>query len=241
MSSWYYAEGNRQRRGPVTDEVLRGLYRDRQIALDTLAWREGLDQWRPLSACADELGPPVSTDLHAAPMPPPLPVATPDAWHARPAAPTPQQSRASGWPLVLTLIAIIGGFVVVAVAVAGMLAAIAVPAYKDYLSRAKVTEAVTALAPLKPRIAEFLAREGRCPVNGDTGFQAPEHYATDVLASVQIGRFDTSDCGVEALLRSPDSPRIDGKALWLDFDADAGRWHCSSEIDDQQLPQQCRG
>ncbi|QHG88541.1 MULTISPECIES: pilin [Xanthomonas] len=239
MSSWYYAGGNHQRRGPVTDEVLRGLYRDRQIALDTPVWRDGLDQWQPLSACADELGPPVSTDLHAAPAPPPLPMAAPDAWHARPAATTPHPSRSSGWPLVLTLIAIIGGFVVVAAA--GMLAAIAVPAYKDYLARAKVTQAVTALAPLKPQIAAFRAREGRCPVNADAGFQPPEHYATDVLASVQIGRFDTANCGIEALLQSPDSPRIDGKVLWLDFDADAGRWHCSSEIDDHQLPQQCRG
>ena len=86
MSSWYYAEGNRQRRGPVTDAALLGLYRDRQIALDTLVWREGLDRWLPLSACADTLGPPISTDLHAAAAPPPLPMAagTPPAQTLRP-------------------------------------------------------------------------------------------------------------------------------------------------------------
>lgn len=240
MSNWYYAEGNRQRRGPVTDEVLRGLYRDRQIALDTPVWRDGLDQWRPLSACADELGPPVSSDLHAAPVPPPLPIGASAAPLAQSvAAPPYQPATGPGWSLVVMLAAVIGGLVVVAVI--GILAAIALPAYKDYLTRAKVTQAVAALAPLKPRIADFLAREGRCPVNGDAGFQPPEKYATDVLASVQIGRFDTANCGIEALLQSPDAPRIDGKALWLDFDADAGRWHCSSEIDDHQLPQQCRG
>ncbi len=239
MSSWYYAEGNRQRRGPVTDAVLLGLYRDRQIALDTLVWREGLDQWLPLSACADTLGPPISTDLHAAAAPPPLPVAAGTPLATPPAPHLHQPAKGPAWPLLLVLGAVAGLFVVVAMI--GILAAIALPAYKDYQNRAKVAEAVAALAPLKPQIAEFLASQGRCPENGDTGFQTPEHYATGILASVQIGRFDTSACGVEALLHAPGSPRIDGKALWLDLDADAGTWQCSSEIDDNQLPQNCRG
>ncbi|MFC0153784.1 pilin [Xanthomonas dyei] len=240
MSSWYYAEGNRQRRGPVTETVLLGLYRDRQIALDTLVWREGLDQWVPLAACADALGPPVSTDLHAAAAPPALPEAAAGAPPVNPASPHLRQpAKGPAWPMLLVLGAVVGMFVIVAVL--GILAAIALPAYKDYQTRAKVTAAVAALAPLKPQIADFLAREGRCPENGDAGFQTPEHYATGVLASVQIGRFDTSACGVEALLHAPGSPKIDGKALWLDFDADADTWQCSSEIDDNQLPQDCRG
>ncbi|APP75510.1 pilus assembly protein PilA [Xanthomonas vesicatoria ATCC 35937] len=240
MSSWYYAEGNSQRRGPVTDAVMLGLYRDQEIALDTLVWREGLDQWLPLSACADALGPPISTDLHSAAVPPPLAVAAPGAQPASPVAPHLRQAaKGPTWPLLLVLGAVAGLFVVVAAI--GVLAAIAVPAYKDYQTRAKVTEAVAALAPLKPQIADFLSREGRCPENGDAGFQTPEHYATGVLTSVQIGRFDTSACGVEALLHAPGSPKIDGKALWLELDAEAGTWQCSSEIDDTELPQDCRG
>lgn len=61
------------------------------------------------------------------------------------------------------------------------------------------------------------------------------------MSGVRIGRFDTTNCGVEALLHAPKMARIDGKALWLDFDADAGSWQCSSEIDDNQLPPDCRG
>lgn len=73
MSSWYYADGSRQRRGPVDVEALRGLYRDGLIALDSLVWREGMPHWSPLAACAAELGPPIAPDVASSPLPPPLP------------------------------------------------------------------------------------------------------------------------------------------------------------------------
>ncbi|CEJ47994.1 pilin [Xanthomonas citri pv. bilvae] len=233
MRSWYYADGHRYRHGPVADDALLGLYRDRVIALDTLVWREGLDHWVPLSACADTLGPPVSTDVRAGAVPPPLP---PAAAYIAPAQP---RSDRSGWPLVAVLGAVVGVFVMVGVI--GILAAIAFPAYNDYLSRAKVAEAVGELAALKPQITEFLASEGRCPANDDTGFKPPEQYASERLSSVRIGRFEGSECGIEAVLHAPKSARIDGKAVWLELDADAGSWRCSSEIDDTQLPPDCRG
>lgn len=241
MRSWYYADGHRHRHGPVADDVLLGLYRDRVIALDTLVWREGLDNWLPLSARADTLGPPVSTDVRAGAVPPPLPPAAAHIPPAQSSVAPPVQPRRNGpgWPLVAVLGALSGVFVMVGVI--GILAAIAFPAYNDYLSRAKVAEAVGELAALKPQITEFLASEGRCPVNDDAGFKPPEQYASERLSSVRIGRFEGSECGIEAVLHAPKSARIDGKAVWLELDADAGSWHCSSEIDDTQLPPDCRG
>jgi len=240
MRSWYYADGHRHRHGPVADDTLVGLYRDRVITLDTLVWREGLDHWLPLSACADTLGPPVPTDVCAAAVPPSLPPAAvqPPRTHSS-AIPAQPRSNCPGWPLVAVLGAVVGFFVLVGVI--GILAAIAFPAYNDYLGRAKVTQAVGELAALKPQIAEFLAREGRCPVNGDAGFKPPEQYASERLSSVRIGRFEGSECGIEAVIHAPKSAKTDGRALWLELDADAGSWHCSSEIDDSQLPPNCRG
>ncbi|EWC50808.1 PilA [Xanthomonas citri pv. glycines str. 8ra] len=145
MRSWYYADGHRHRHGPVADDALLGLYRDRVIALDTLVWREGLDHWVPLSACADTLGPPVSTDVRAGAVPPPLPPAAAYITPAHPSiAPAQPRSVRSGWPLVAVLGAVVGVFVMVGVI--GILAAIAFPAYNDYLSRAKVAEAIGELA-----------------------------------------------------------------------------------------------
>ncbi|AUI89365.1 pilus assembly protein PilA [Xanthomonas oryzae pv. oryzae] len=240
MRSWYYADGHRHRHGPVAEDTLLGLYRDRVIALDTLLWREGPDNWLPLSACADTLGPPVSTDVRAAAFPPPLPPAAAQPpltyWSVAPAQP---RSNRPGWPLVAVIGAVIGVFVLVGVI--GMLAAIAFPAYHDYLGRAKLAEVMAELTPLKPQIAEFRASEGRSPVNGDPGFKPPGQYASERLSSVRIGRFDSSECDIEAVIHAPRSAKIDSKALWLQLDADAGSWHCSSEIDDTQLLPNCRG
>ena len=55
MSEWFHAEGNRQQ-GPLPAEQVVELFRNNQITLDTLVWRDGLPQWQPLRSVVDELG-----------------------------------------------------------------------------------------------------------------------------------------------------------------------------------------
>jgi type IV pilus assembly protein PilA len=55
VSEWFHAEGNRQQ-GPLPAEQLVELFRNNQISLDTLVWRDGLPQWQPLRSVVDELG-----------------------------------------------------------------------------------------------------------------------------------------------------------------------------------------
>lgn len=52
----------------------------------------------------------------------------------------------------------------IVVAIIGILAAIAVPAYQDYTTRAKVTEAVNAMAPAKTSVSEFFVSQGSMPL-----------------------------------------------------------------------------
>lgn len=56
MNQWYYADGNRQRLGPVDQDELVRQHRAGHIALDALVWRDGLSDWRPLREFAAELG-----------------------------------------------------------------------------------------------------------------------------------------------------------------------------------------
>ena len=54
-TSWYYADRDRQRQGPVQAPDLVQRFRRGAIALDTLVWREGLGEWRPLRDFTAEL------------------------------------------------------------------------------------------------------------------------------------------------------------------------------------------
>ncbi|HEY0333078.1 MAG TPA: GYF domain-containing protein [Stenotrophomonas sp.] len=239
MNEWYYAEGNRQRQGPLPPENLAELYRSGRIALDTLVWREGLPQWQPLSEVAAELGLPTPHATEPVnPAPPPLPRtgATPTAHPtAVMAAPKQGLSGCAIAAIVGAVVAVLGLFML------GILAAIALPAYQDYTLRAKVSAGYAQLVPLKPQVEAFHSAQGRCPVNGQDGFGTAESYAGGGLSQVRIGRFDNGHCGIEAVYIQPDHAPLNEKTLWLDLDPESGQWHCSSEIDDRYLRQECRG
>lgn len=244
MSQWFYAEGNRERCGPLSSESLVELFRSGRIALDTLVWREGMSDWQTLGSVASELG---LTDLPAAAVGAPSPAASPASpppLHSPGPVPTgasaaaPPKSGLSGCAIAAIVAAVCGVFLL---AVVGILAAIALPAYQDYTLRARTAAAYAQLAPLKVEVAEFTAEHQRCPVNGEGTFGTPESYADGAIGAIRIGRFDNGHCGLEALLQVPGKPQLQGKAIWLDYDADSGRWECSAEADDKYLPAECRG
>jgi len=55
----------------------------------------------------------------------------------------------------------------IVVAIVGILAAIALPAYQDYMARAKQSELLAKLDEMKTGIAEFVASNNRTPTGGD--------------------------------------------------------------------------
>jgi len=52
QEEWWYASGA-TRKGPVSLETLRQLLLERKISKDTLVWKEGLENWEPLSEISD--------------------------------------------------------------------------------------------------------------------------------------------------------------------------------------------
>lgn len=233
LGAWYYADASRARHGPLSAAELLERLRDGLLDRTTLVWREGMPDWQPLHALAAELG------LPAAAVPPPLPPARPPPPSAAPAAEVAVPRAGLSGCGIGAIVAVVLGLLLVAVL--GILAAIAVPAYRDYTLRAHASTAIGSLDLLKGEIVAFAAQQGRCPVNGDPGFDAAQDYASDFVEQVRIGRFDNGHCGLEATVHAPGKDKLDGKALWLDYDAQAAAWNCSSELDDRYLPVHCRG
>ena len=65
----------------------------------------------------------------------------------------------------------------IVVAIVGILAAIAIPAYQDYVARSQVSEAVAAASAIKTGITEWRQTQGSWPAAGDFNATAGGRYS----------------------------------------------------------------
>jgi len=72
----------------------------------------------------------------------------------------------------------------IVVAIVGILAAIALPAYQDYVVRSKMSEAVAALAACKTSVSEYASTKGSFPA--DTTASGCSTLATQYVASLTV-------------------------------------------------------
>ena len=73
----------------------------------------------------------------------------------------------------------------IVVAIVGILAAIALPAYQDYVVRSKMSEAIAAIAACKTSVAEYASARGTYPP--DVTGSGCSTIATRYLASLDVG------------------------------------------------------
>lgn len=76
----------------------------------------------------------------------------------------------------------------IVVAIIGILAAIALPAYQDYAIRAKVSEGLNLFSGTKAAVVEAYTANGTLPTtNADAGLAAPTSLAGGAVTSVTVG------------------------------------------------------
>src|ERR1700704_6167057 len=73
----------------------------------------------------------------------------------------------------------------IVVAIVGILAAIALPAYQDYIIRSKMSEGVAAAAACKTSISEYVSTKNNWPADTDTA--GCSTLATTYVASLSVG------------------------------------------------------
>jgi type IV pilus assembly protein PilA len=219
MASWYYVDQGNQRTGPVPAEALAEAFRQGRVGIDSLVWRDGMAEWAPLSAHLDELG---------------LDNVRPAVAAAVPGAPPAKSNRGC-----LIAAAIIVGGGIFLIFILAILAAIALPAYQDYMMRAKLTQALAEAQPAKIAMSEFIANTDRCPRDAaELGLAPP---AGGTVASIEAGSLEDGTCAMELTLAPGTAPATLSGAVILLTLADDGHWTCSSDdVRESNLPASCR-
>ena len=72
----------------------------------------------------------------------------------------------------------------IVVAIIGILAAVAIPAYQDYLKRSKITEVAAAAAACKTSFSEYVAAKNVFPLNANEA--GCSNQATVYVASIAV-------------------------------------------------------
>lgn len=130
----------------------------------------------------------------------------------------------------------------IVVAIIGILAAIALPAYQDYMSRSKVSEIVMAASGGKTSVSEAFQTLGRMPSANSAGVS---DQVTQYVQSVAYTK--TSDT-VGVITAEADGASIggvdDGDTIILTGTGDTTTgvvtWACTGSIADSYKPANCR-
>lgn len=147
----------------------------------------------------------------------------------------PERQRRSLGGCVIALV--VGMILAVALMVVGVLAAIAVPAYQQYLTRAQFSQVEIALAPLRASVAESVLVDGRCPDNASAGFDVPESYAAPGINRIVIGEFEEGFCGI-SIWMPPAIGNVQRQFL-AELDPIDNTWYCTNKAGIDRLPSWC--
>lgn len=129
----------------------------------------------------------------------------------------------------------------IVVAIIAILAAIALPAYQDFVARAQVAEGVSLAAGAKVGVADSYAGRATFPAdNGDAGLSAPGSISGRYVQSVTVG---AGNGQITVLFNSAAQSNIAGKNLVFSPTLHDGsmEWTCSSpDLAARYLPSSCR-
>jgi len=122
----------------------------------------------------------------------------------------------------------------IVVAIIGILAAVALPAYQEYTVRAKVSEVMLAASSARTSVSEYVANYSALPPNASFSPEAQQSkyvssvaWATPVITATAAGE-----------------PKITGSTITLTAQLNAAStqatWACAGTIDQKYRPSSCK-
>ncbi len=127
----------------------------------------------------------------------------------------------------------------IVVAIIGILAAVAIPAYQDYIVRARVTEGLSLASAGKTALSEYFASNGTIPTNNtQAGLATSEDISGNSVDNVAINTNGT-------IVITFSTPAIQNSTLELRPTTGGGKvvWNCSQggNLEGKYRPSSCRG
>ena len=123
----------------------------------------------------------------------------------------------------------------IVVAIIGILAAVAIPAYQDYIARSQVTSGLAEINPGKTQVEVYI-NDGNFASVAPTaiGLQASSERCASVTASADSAGVATIVCTLKG------TPAVSTKTVTLSRTA-AGAWSCATSALNKYAPKGCPG
>ncbi|HFA5369938.1 TPA: pilin, partial [Neisseria gonorrhoeae] len=117
----------------------------------------------------------------------------------------------------------------IVIAIVGILAAVALPAYQDYTARAQVSEAILLAEGQKSAVTEYYLNNGEWPAdNGDAGVASSSSIKGKYVQKVEVAK------GVVTATMKSDgvNKEIKGKklSLWGRREDGSVKWFCGQPV-----------
>ena len=142
-------------------------------------------------------------------------------------------------PVLLAAAALVQGFtlieLMIAVAIIGILVAIGIPQYQNYVARAQVSEALSLASGAKTAVAEYLNTTGALPAtNSDVGL-------TDDMTGKYVASVEIENGVITAVSSLNASSKLQGASVKLTPVDHGGsvEWSCSGTDLNEYLPSEC--
>ncbi len=128
----------------------------------------------------------------------------------------------------------------IVVAIIGIIAMIAIPAYQTYLIRAQIAEGLNLVGPIKQAIAEFHKDTGNYPANNaQAALLTPTSYSGNYVSSISV-----NGATISIMYGNQANAKISGSTVSVIAQDNAGStsWVCESGgfILSSYLPSACR-